>query len=430
MLDLNNKSVSLVGYGVSNKALCRYLMKRGVVPTVRAPQACDLPKGMTGVFGDGYLNTEEDVVFRSPGVCPSGISKRGEVYTEARFALEKIKSKCIGITGSDGKTTTSTLVYRMLCQGGKNAFLCGNIGLPIIDLCDSVGENDVLVAELSSFQLCDMCPVLDVAVITNITQNHLDWHTDMDDYIQAKANILKNARRCVLNYDDPVLRTLCPKGGVYFSLKDCRSLLCSQWDFAHVCDGNVCYNNEVLFPVSEIRLKGRFNVYNVLSAIGCVYGTVDTDSIRKVAREFLGVDNRMEAVAEINGVEFINSAIDTTPSRTNATLSAFDLERVILIVGGYDKHLSYGVLKDVLTRAKAVVALGENRDKIAEASCGRHIINVNTLKEAVQVAYSLASRGDFVILSPASASFDMFKNYKEKAKCFKEAVKGLVNGED
>ncbi len=425
MLDLKGKQVSLVGFGMSGKAMCRYLVRQGVPFVVRNEAECELPKGVSGIFGENYLEAVEDVIFRSPGVRPDKIKGSGKIYTEAIFALGLCPSFKIGVSGSDGKTTTSTLIYRMLTQGGKNAFLGGNIGHPIIDFVDKVARGDFLVAELSSFQLMGDSPYLDVAALTNISENHLDWHIDMDEYISAKANILKNAKRAVLNYDDPLVRELKGENVTYFSLQDRSDMLGGGGHFVHIVNGQVCFDNRALFPAGDVRLKGKFNLQNVLCAIGCVYGIVGKDAVACVAREFCGVGGRQEEIGVFEGVTYINSAIDTTPTRTINTLGAFVPEKTVAILGGYDKNLSYGCLKDALSRVKATILCGENRDKIGAALDGR-VINVNTIDEAVRVAHSLAKDGDFVILTPASASFDMFKNYREKGKAFEIAVKNIM----
>lgn len=428
MLKSNNGSYCLVGYGVSNVAVCQYLMKNGIFPTIRCKNECALPSGIMGIFGKDYLNTTEDVIFRSPSVRPGLINGQGTVYTEVSYGIKNTKAFKIGVTGSDGKTTTSTLVYRMLCQGGKNAFLGGNIGKPIIDFALSLSKNDYLVAELSSFQLMDFNEHLDIAVITNISENHLDWHTDMEEYILAKKRILKNARLSVLNYDSDLVRGLGNDKTVYFSMNNCKDLLCRGKKFVHIVNGIIYFNETPLFSVSDICLRGEFNVQNVLCAIACTYGIVDKSACHRVAREFCGVDNRMENLGTHLGRTFICSAIDSTPTRSINTLNAFPLDKVVAIMGGYDKNLSYECLAPTLNKVKATVICGENREKIM-AVAGSRAINVSTLKEALAVAFKLSSQGDYIILSPASCSFDMFKNYKEKAKCFKEAVKEIRNGE-
>ncbi len=423
MLDVRGKRVALIGYGVSNKALCDYLIQEGATPVIRCAQPVDIPDGALGAFGNDYLDTKEEVVFRSPSVRPDRIV--GDyVTTEADYALGLCNGFKIGISGSDGKTTTTTLVHQMLCQGGKTAFLGGNIGFPLIKYVPLARQGDYLVAELSSFQLMDLTATLDIGAVTNISENHLDWHTDMDEYILAKSRLLGNSRLAVLNYDDPAVRDLPAERAVYFSLQD-LSCLVGKLDVFHIVGGKICFNDVPLFPISDICLKGEFNLQNVLCAVACTYGIVGREACHHVARHFCGVSGRMEGVGTVDGVKFVCSAIDSTPTRTSKTLSAFDKERTVCILGGYDKNLSYDLLKDAVRDLKGVVLCGENSEKI-EKSINRHATRVNTLDEAVAVAYKLASPGDVVILSPASASFDMFKNYREKARCFKVAVGRLL----
>lgn len=423
MLDLASKTVSLVGYGVSNRAVGEYLRAQGVDFTVRCAEAVDLEKGTDAVFGQGYLDTDEDVIFRSPGVHPRLIKGRGAVYTEVGLGLEMARCTKIAVSGSDGKTTTSTLIYQMLKQGAKNAFLGGNVGYPIIGIAGTLSRSDCLVAELSSFQLMDLSPQLDIAAVTNVSPNHLDWHAHMDEYISAKKNIVKNAALAVLNYDDPTVRAFDAKKKIYFSLSDRRDLI-GKDDFVHVADGFVCYNRQRLFKVSDICLRGDFNVMNVLCAVGCTYGIVGKEACHRVACEFCGVGGRQECVGTVNGVTYVNSAIDTTPTRTKNTLSAYRGKGVVAILGGYDKNLDYTCLANTLCGLKAVVLCGENREKISRVSGGK-TVTVNTLEEAVAVASKIAVNGDFVILTPASASFDMFKNYKEKGALFARCVSRL-----
>ena len=424
MLDIKEKSVSLIGYGISNKALCKYLIKQGCKPVIRCADTVDVPKGAFGAFGENYLDTKEDVVFRSPSVRPDKIRGDGQVLTEADLALNLCRGFKIGISGSDGKTTTTTLVHQMLREGGKSAFIGGNIGFPLIKYVPLVKESDYLVAELSSFQLMDMTARLHIGAVTSISENHLDWHAHMDEYICAKSKITKNASLAVLNYDDPIVKNLPAQQVTYFSTQNLSHLV-ERHNVFHIVGGEICYNEIPLFPVKDICLKGSFNIQNVLCAVACTYGIVGKDACHRVAKRFCGVEGRMEEVGTVKGVKFICSAIDSTPTRTDKTLSAFDKSRVVCILGGYDKNLSYDLLSQTLQDVKGVVLCGENSEKI-EKSINRHAVRVNTLEEAVTVAYKISSPGDFVILSPASASFDMFKNYHEKASCFKNAVRGIT----
>ena len=425
-MDFTDKSVALIGFGISNKALCDYLIAQGIYPNIRCENECEVPRGTCGIFGKGYLDTYEDIVFRSPSVHPRLLP--GGCQTELELALGVTSAFKIGVTGSDGKTTSTTLIYRMLKEGGKNAFIGGNVGSAIISFAPRLGEKDYLCVEMSSFQLYGYTPCLDVALVTNISQNHLDWHENMADYIYAKKNITKKAKRTVLNYDNITVRLFGGEKITYFTTKDASGLLSRDYDFVYISKGDIYYNRERLFSIDKISLKGKFNLENVLASIGVAYPIVGCEPCKRVAYEFCGVENRMEEVGVIEGVTFVSSSIDTTPTRSINTLSAFGLSKTVAIMGGYDKNLSYEMLASCLDGLKGIVVCGENSEKLLEVTKNKRVIKVNTLKEATSVAFGMAQSGDFVVLSPASASYDMFKNYKEKASCFKEAVRGLRNG--
>ena len=409
------KSVGLVGFGVSSKALFDYFSKGDYNIFVHLEREEKLPKGATCVFGSDYLTCNEDLVFRSPSVRPDRIRSAVTPICESTYALSLLDSGKIGITGSDGKTTTSTLVSLLLQEYGKSTFLGGNIGVPIISAINKMYE--YYVCELSSFQLMDPSPTLDVAIITSITENHLDYHTDMNEYITAKKSILQNAKRCVLPYDSQLIRSFAGGKNVTFvSLNDISHV---KSDKIYIKDGYVFKNDTQLLDVSRVLLRGKFNLLNLMLAIGAM-PYIDDEPIQRVAYSFCGVPHRMELVREIDGISFYNSSIDTTPSRTLATLSAFDREKTIIILGGYDKNLSYHCLKEGLENIKCAILLGESKSKIAPYI--KRPIFVNNLNEAVAYAYKIARDGDTVLLSPACASFDMYSSYIERGEHFKKAV--------
>ena len=422
---LKTKSVSLIGYGVSNKAVCQCLIKNGIFPTVRNKEKIDVPLGLKTVFGEGYLNVSEDVVFRSPSVRIEGENK--DVYTEISFSLERASGYKIGITGSDGKTTTSTLIDRILRFDSKNSYLVGNVGNPLITYADKIMENDFLVCELSSFQLFDYAPHLDCAVITSISENHLDWHKSMDEYVLSKANIAKNAQRVIMNCDFEYKNLFGGRKTTYFSLNDCSDKLNYENDYVYIKNGKAYFNNDELFSTDIIKLKGEYNLLNVLASIGATYYFVSKEAILSAVSSFEGVRDRCEAVGTKNGVNFINSSVDSTPTRTKNTLSVFPKEKTVVILGGYDKNLTYDILNEPLNGVKAIILMGENKEKIYKSIKNRKekIIKVNTLGEATAVAYGEARKGDYVVLSPASASFDAYKNYKERAESFKDFIRKL-----
>ena len=431
-MDFN--TASLIGYGVSNRAVLSYFTKNGIHPTVRNENPCDLPDSIHFIFGDGYLLTNEDLIIRSPSVRPDKISGHGYITTEASFALSLAKSKKIGITGSDGKSTTSTLIFMMLEKSGK-AYLCGNIGKPVIDFAPCAEENSFIVAELSSFQLMDFTASLNTCVVTNITENHLDWHTSMGEYIDAKKNIVLNSLGAVLNYDDLTVRefAFCKSAGniTYFSLKEAKKPEeCAH--FVTVEGGYLCYDGAKVIKTDEIRLKGEFNLMNAMAAVGAVFEYVQTDDIKDVLSSFEGVLSRMQFVGKAGGVSFFDSSIDSTPSRTAATVSAFDRARTVIILGGYDKNLTYDILGEALCGIKAIVICGENREKIYKAVFGmcNSITVTQSFDEAVTQAFSKAECGDSVLLSPASASFDMFENYRARSLRFCKIVSELEKGKN
>ena len=410
------KSLGLIGFGISNQAVFNHF-KNDFKITVHNRDEIPLPSIAYACFGDGYLNCSEDIVFRSPGVRPDKIKTECPIFCEATYALDKIKATKLCITGSDGKTTTSTLIYEILKR--KNAFLGGNIGAPLIDaIC---GGYDFIVSELSSFQLMDASPICDVAIITGITENHLDYHTDMAEYISAKENLLKNAKRIILNYDNEILRKIGKKykNTEYFSLE--------QPCDAYICDGYFCVKNKKLFSVDKIKLRGKFNLLNVLAAILATYDYANDTDIENAICSFKGVKHRLELVRELDGIKFYNSSIDSTPSRTVATLSAFDISKCVVILGGSDKNLSYDILGEHLKDAKAILIMGENKQKLLDAlnKCVSKIYVVNNLSEAVKIGFGLCKKDDCLILSPASCSFDMYENYIARGNDFKRLINNL-----
>ena len=408
-------NIGLVGFGISNQAVYEHFKGSHKI-TVHNEHKIPLPYDASFVFGKDYLNCNEDVIFRSPSVRPDKINAQATVLCEAVYALNNLSATKICITGSDGKTTTSTLIYEILKN--KRTYLGGNIGNPLICALDK--GYDFIVSELSSFQLMDeRAPACDTAIITNVTENHLDYHKDMDEYISAKERILENAKRIVLNYDNPILKRLGKKykNAEYFSLNTpCE---------AYVKEGYIFLYGKKLLDVSKIKLKGSFNVLNVLASLIATHPYVDTEPQINAICSFSGVKNRMELIAEKNGIKFYNSSADTTPSRTLATLSHFDEQKCVIILGGSDKNLSYAVLGEPLLRVKASIIFGENKQKIASILNSQNVFLVNNLQEAVALGVSLCQNGDSLLLSPASASFDMFSSYVERGNTFASIVNQL-----
>lgn len=423
---LNGKSITLIGYGVSNRALLAYFTEKGIFPTVRCEHNALMPTGISGIFGEGYLDISEEIAFRSPSVHPDKIKGNARVYTDCELFLSNTDAYKIGITGSDGKTTTTTLIGEILRADGRRTHVCGNIGVPLASVFPKVKNDDFIVCELSSFHLHRATVPLDVAVITSISENHLDYHRDMTDYVLAKRNILKNAKRAVINYDMDYRCVFDHPEITYFSKNDLSGQLSAQKNYVYLKNGYIYYNEKRLFSADIIKMRGGHNVYNVLSSVGALWGLVSLESIICAVSEFQGVSHRNEEIAKLGGVKFINSSADTSPARTVTTLENYRGERVVAIMGGAEKNLDYSPLKGVAKNLHAAVVFGTNREKISkEISAFTKVIAVNDIYEATKIAHSLAKPSGNVVLSPASTSFDMFENYKDRAEKFKDAVSRL-----
>ncbi len=455
--------ITVLGIGISNIPLIDFLLKRGAKLSARDMKdrealgeiAAELEeKGVELVLGKGYLdNITEDVIFRSPGIRPdvAGIKEavaHGALLTsEMELFFEMTKANIIGITGSDGKTTTTTLTYKLLSEQferegkGRRVFVGGNIGAPLLPLVDEMTENDVAVVELSSFQLQTMTRSPERAAITNITPNHLNWHTDMEEYAEAKKNICKNAGNVYLTLNAENDRTAeiakkAERAVTVFSSKRSAAELSLEFDCPVICEeeGYICFAHEgEIMPIlrtSNIKLPGRHNVENYMTAISLTRGMVSPDVIEHVARTFGGVEHRLEFVRELDGVKYYNSSIDSSPTRTAAALSSFK-DKVVVICGGYDKNIPFEPLADTLiSHARVAVLTGATREKIKSAllahkdleESGLEIVERADFTEAVIAARNAAKRGEAVVLSPACASFDAFKNFEVRGNCFKDTV--------
>ncbi|MBR5218922.1 MAG: UDP-N-acetylmuramoyl-L-alanine--D-glutamate ligase [Clostridia bacterium] len=444
--NIAGKRVSVMGIGVSNKPLIKMLLECGaqVVARDRREDITSdfmplIKMGARFVLGEKYLeNIEADVIFRTPGMRPDlpelvEAKKQGaKITSEMELFFELCPCKIIGITGSDGKTTTSTLIYNLLTEEGYTCHLGGNIGTPLLPQIETIEKSDFAIVELSSFQLMTMKKSPNISVITNITPNHLDMHKDMQEYIDAKKNIFLHqtkTAKIILNADD---ETLVPfvdeaKGDVItFSKSEDKGAT------VYLKDEEIWYGDTPLINKNDITIPGMHNVENFMAAIAAVNKFVKPATIRAVAKNFGGVEHRIEYVREVDGVKFYNDSIASSPTRTRAGLYSFN-QKVILIAGGYDKKIPFDQLgEDIAKRVKRLYVLGDTADKIKdaviEAGGGRKpmpIVKFPTLERAVKEAYMAAEAGDVVLLSPACASFDMFKNFEERGKRFKEIVRGL-----
>lgn len=451
---IKGKRIAFCGVGVSNTPLIRSFLEKGAKVYVCDRRSREMIGTLADEFelggavlklGDDYLkNLEVDMIFRTPGMnfnMPELVKARENgicVTSEMEVFFDLCPATIFAVTGSDGKTTTTTLIAEMLKAEGKTVHIGGNIGEPLLPRIEQIKAEDFVVVELSSFQLISMRKSADVAVVTNIAPNHLDVHKDMDEYINAKRNVMihQNAfSRTVLNADNEItdgfaadVRGQCMK----FSMKS--AVRNGAWLDA---DGtlNLSYRG-MTAPVmhrDEITILGDHNVANYLTAISAVWGYCGIEAIRKVAHEFKGVEHRIEFVRELDGVKYYNDSIASSPTRTIAGLKALP-GRVILLAGGYDKHIPFEPMAPYVNeKVKVLLLSGPTADKIEAAVKGDPsyregnlvIRRVADMEEAVRTAHEVATAGDIVTLSPACASFDAYPNFVARGKHFKELVLAL-----
>lgn len=454
---VKGKYVAIMGMGVSNTPLIKYLMDLDANITVfdkKSEEELDKSlieeyaiQGVKFSLGENYLKNlvGYDIIFRSPSMRPDipELEKeldRGAILTsEIEMLIDLCPGKIIGITGSDGKTTTTTLIYKMLEAAGHHCYLGGNIGIPLFAKIDEMRPEDIIVLELSSFQLMTLKKSPQIAVVTNVSPNHLDIHKSYEEYIEAKKNIFKYQDKdgvVVLNYDNDITRdfSLEAKGEVrYFSTR-------VKLDEGVILDNNMIKISEdkirkQIINVDDILLLGAHNIENACTAIAAVKDLVRPEDIVSVLTTFKGVEHRNEFVRLLNGVKWYNDSIGSSPTRTIAGLVSFK-NKVILIAGGYDKHLDYTDMgRYIVDHVKTLVLLGQTKEKIKTATLQEierrggnidlPIIECTSLEEAVNKAYEIASEGDTVFFSPASASFDMFKNFEERGNKYKELVHSI-----
>ena len=443
---LKDQKIAVLGLGVSNRPLVRLLLEFGCRVTgcdrtsreKLDAEVLELEKlGAKLSLGDGYLDgVEANVLFRTPGMHPDNpaiqaLRDRGaKVTSEMEVFFEVCPCTLIAVTGSDGKTTTTTLVSEMLKASGKTVWLGGNIGTPLLPLCRQMKKEDFAVVELSSFQLMDMERSPQRALITNLAPNHLDIHKDMQEYVDAKKNIFRFQSAdgmLVLNADNAITAGFRGNGETrFFSRRERTNCVWEE-------NGVIYRRGEKLLESREILIPGTHNIENYLAAIALVEGLATDDAVRQVARNFGGVEHRIELVREKDGVRFYNDSIASSPSRTIAGLRSFP-EKVILIAGGYDKHIPYDVLgPEICRHVKKLYLGGATGPKIRAAVEAApeykpgfpEITGCRDFTEAVYAAAAGAKAGDVVLMSPASAAFDQFKNFMVRGEYFKKLVKEL-----
>ena len=412
------RKIAIIGLGVSNIPLIDYMHEK---------------KAKVTVFDDREFEK-----------IPEEITKKIENYkfeylgtTEIEMLMKMCPCKIVGVTGSDGKTTTTSLIYSILKEAGYNTYLGGNIGTPLFTKISEIKPDDIVVLELSSFQLMGMKVSPHIGVITNITPNHLNIHKDYQEYIDAKKNIFKYQKEndiIILNYDNAITRE-CAKEAlgkvVYFSGKNkLEDGLIVDDKIIKECKDGI---RKHLLDTQEVLLRGEHNYENIATALAATRTLVDTDIAIKAIKKFKPVEHRLEFVREINKVKWYNDSVSSSPTRTIAGLKSFD-EEIVLIAGGYDKNLDYTpIAKPIIDNVKALILMGQTSGKIFEAvkeelekqNKKLKIYMCNSLEETVNLAKKVSKPNQIVLFSPASASFDMFKNFADRGIQFKNLVNKL-----
>lgn len=449
---LRNRRVAIIGLGVSNLPLIDYMYNIGAKVTVFDNKVIDqIPKeivdkiteySMDFSFGSNSLSklVGFDIIFRSPSCLPTVPELAAEmdrgaiVTTEIEMLMEMAPCKIIGITGSEGKTTTTSLVYAILKEAGYNCYLGGNIGTPLFTKLSEMLPEDILILELSSFQLMNMKVSPNISVITNITPNHLNIHSSYDEYIDAKKTIMDYQTEddiVILNYDNEVTYRLArfAKGKcIYFSRKN-------KLDNGYIVDDTIIKECEDklrkhILNTKDLKLRGGHNHENICAALAATRTLVNPEEAVRTICNFNGVEHRLEFVREINGVKWYNDSASSSPTRTIAGLNAYD-EDIVLIAGGYDKNLDYEpIAKPITDKVKALILMGNTAQKIFDVvkaeleTQGREIpiYMCDEFEQTLAIAHKVAESGDVVLFSPASASFDMFKDFADRGRKFKALV--------
>ena len=447
---IQGKTVTFCGIGRSHMPLIRLFQEKGALVSARDKRSLEelgdngkalQEWGVQLILGENYLeDLREDIIFRTPGMkyhLPQleAARKRGAALTsEMEVFFQLCPCKIYAVTGSDGKTTTTSIIAELLKAQGKTVHLGGNIGKPLLPEIESIQPEDCAVVELSSFQLISMRESPDVAVVTNLSPNHLDVHKDMQEYIDAKKNILLHQgafSRTVLNAGNEITASFAPQvRGDCWMFRRGAPVERGVW-----CDGETIYvHGQALLPISQIRIPGWHNVENYMAAIAAVWGDVEPQTIRRVAETFAGVEHRAEFVRELRGVKYYNDSIATSPTRVISGMLSLFPQKILLIAGGYDKHIPFEPLGPaVCDKVKTLILLGDTAQKIQDAvqaapqyqeGCPE-ILRVDNMEQAVAAAAAHAQPGDIVSLSPACAAFDLYPNFEVRGRHYKDIVNGL-----
>ena len=449
---IKGKKVAFIGAGVSHKTLIKEFVELGAHVTL-----CDQKKsvedfgdyaatikelGIDLSLGENYLDgfKGQDIIMRTPGFVgyfekplQDAMAAGTMVTSEVELFFDFCPCEIVAVTGSDGKTTTTTLIAKILEHAGHRVWIGGNIGAPLLPQAAEMTQTDLAVVELSSFQLMSMERSADIAVVTNVAPNHLDVHKDMAEYVQAKKNVFAHqdgSGKVVLNYDNDITRAFAADapGAVEFFSRQARPA-----HGVYLEDGTIFRDGRPIMDAADIRIPGVHNIENYMAAACAVEGLATDEDIDAVARSFAGVEHRIEFVREKDGVKYYNDSIASSPSRTIAGLHSFH-QKLVLIAGGYDKKIPFDALgPEICGHVRLLILCGATAEKIEAAVCAApeyqpgqpEILHAATLAEAVQLAQAHSVPGDIVTLSPACAAFDQFKNFMVRGETYKRLVQAL-----
>lgn len=452
---LVNRNVAIIGLGVSNCPLIEYLyQKKARITVFDEKEKQEIPEEIIKKinqysikynFGKDCLSKliDFDLIFRSPSCMPykeelqKEVERGAIVTTEIELLLEMCPCKTIGITGSDGKTTTTTLIHEIIKRGGYTCYLGGNIGVPLFTKLSDIKPEDILILELSSFQLIGMKISTYISVITNISPNHLNIHSNYQEYIESKKNIFKYQNKnsiLVLNYDNDITKECAKQANgkvVFFSSE-------TKLNDGFIVDDNIikeCNNNlrKHILNTKDVHLRGVHNYQNICAALAATKTLVDEELAVEAITTFTGVEHRLEFVREIEGVKWYNDSVSSSPSRTIAGLNSFD-EDIVLIAGGYDKNLDYEPLaKPIVDKVTKLILIGPTSKKILDTVSEElkhqnkklEIYQCTEFSKVISTAYKVAKKGEIILFSPASTSFDLFKNFAHRGETFKKLVNDI-----
>lgn len=423
--------IAVAGYGMEGEASYRYFTGRGDDVTILDERETvdTLPEGAQVVFGvDAFSQLADyDMVVRTPSLAPAKLGGARKIWSATNEFFAVCPAPIIGVTGTKGKGTTSSLIAEILRAAGKTVHLVGNIGTPALEILPNIAQNDIVVFELSSFQLWDLEHSPHVAVVLMIEPDHLNVHEGMNDYVLAKANIgVRQTSDDIMIYH-PENQQSARVAGLSLAGKKLRYL---TPEAAHINEDRIIMDGQDICATSEVGLLGEYNLQNVCAAISAAWQfTQDTVAIASAVRSFKGLPHRLELVREVGGVRYFNDSFSSAPTATVAAISAFS-DPIVLIVGGYDRGIDFSPLVEAITATpaiKQVIAIGQTRQRLAAALQDKGMENVAILDEQtmpaiVRAAADYAASGDVVLLSPGCASFDMFKNFYDRGEQFKQAV--------